>query len=517
VAPKPSGTGFGASSLGTSNGGTPASAGPAAASPLPGSGPADLLGKLKAGAAGMIGTVSTLAVGFVAGRYLTSGGELNWLKDMGQIPHDISQTTVADASRALDASDGYRPTMDALSKEQRGRFLEGAAAIGRHTRSDGPSTRQRLETLYRAVAESPDGEANADTDPFTYTNYMDVLRRRYGPLDKPLPVPVESPTATDEEKRKRLNVGSRAVLQTAPAKGIIEAQVSHVHVPQKKGDDPPRNLVHNRLIHDFAPGPMSSGHDGIHLISGFSLNGKTAGQLAPFPMTYLDLTNAMLDPIPSDQQRNVNGLAIESMADGLWEAIKVSVDLKSVVANAPAGRREAAETVLRDLDERTGFKFESNDYNVPYPSDTARQAYELAEAGAGRIGINYFKVLSYQAADDMIWIHTGHFETMLAANPQAAAELKANLETYLSFTADALSRAEAGEPMMPARVEINVSPETTRLLMETAIKGFEDLHRLYPRSPAFPELINYYRSILQRGEDGTPAIVQLPDPARDAA
>jgi hypothetical protein len=71
--------------------------------------------------------------------------------------------------------------------------------------------------------------------------------------------------------------------------------------------------------------------------------------------------------------------------------------------------------------------------------------------------------------------------------------------------------------MMPARVEINVSPETTRLLMETAIKGFEDLHRLYPRSPAFPELINYYRSILQRGEDGTPAIVQLPDPARDAA
>jgi hypothetical protein len=33
---------------------------------------------------------------------------------------------------------------------------------------------------------------------------------------------------------------------------------------------------------------------------------------------------------------------------------------------------------------------------------------------------------------------------------------------------------------------------------------------MYPRSPAFPELVNYFRSILKRGEDGTPAIVHVP-------
>jgi hypothetical protein len=45
-------------------------------------------------------------------------------------------------------------------------------------------------------------------------------------------------------------------------------------------------------------------------------------------------------------------------------------------------------------------------------------------------------------------------------------------------------------------------------MIRVAIFGLGQLEREYPNAPAVPELLNYYRSVLENGTDGSPQISQ---------
>jgi hypothetical protein len=96
----------------------------------------------------------SLLLGFVAGRYLTSEGELNLLKDTGQVPGYVTLGTMQDASKALDwAGGGSAYPLQDLSPGQRGQFLLGAASLGRRAGSlSSDQMRQALGELHRAVS-----------------------------------------------------------------------------------------------------------------------------------------------------------------------------------------------------------------------------------------------------------------------------------------------------------------------------------------------------------------------------
>jgi hypothetical protein len=350
--------------------------------------------------------------------------------------------------------------------------------------------------------------------------YRDELSARYGNLDEPetvpTPAPVPAPAGSDDDERKRLNVGTRAVLVVRDAAAvregtrtaIVDGAITYIHVPRDPTSDQPRNLIVHRLIHDVSSN-TNPGHDAIHLISGFGLNGKGANRIPlAFPSTQLDAP-----AMPGQQQRNINGLAIEATTDGLYEALKKTIQPGDEPGSSPETDRAYRDLLLADLDARTGKPngkpVEQKD--IPRGSDIERQVYEMAGAGVGLLSIDAasgnFKYIWDPVSVD---IHTRNFETLLNANPNVRRELVRNRNVYIDFMADVAKAANEGREPPRSRLEMTVSPQTTRALIETALKSYQELHARYPTSPAFPELINYYHSILERGEDGTPAIVQAP-------
>jgi hypothetical protein len=525
---KPTGTGFQGDNLGRSRGATAP--------------PADLAGKAldaarslpaapaagASGLAGLAGLATTLVTGFVAGRYLTSGGELNWLHDTGQLPRYVTRETMDDASRALDnAGNAGRPSMQGLSPEQRGRFLQGAAVIGREAGNrTAEETSQALRQLRVDVAQlehatRPIRAANEIGDKLDA--YRDELSARYGNLDEPMtvptPAPLDAPPRSDDDERKRLNVGTRSVLVVRNANvrrdttstAIIDGAITYIHVPRDPKAEQPRNLIIHRLIHDVSSN-TNPGHEAIHLISGFGLNGKGADRIpAPFPLTQLDGPAASMS---SRRQRNINGIAVEMTTDGLYEALKQTLQPGDSVSETLPVNPEYRDFLLGDFDNRTGkpngkpIELKS----FPRNSDLERQVYELAGAGVGLLSIDAASG-NFKYTPDVVSIdiHTRNFRALLASNPAVRQELVSNLNIYSNFMSEVAMAATEGREPVRSRLEMSVSPQTTRALIETALKSYQEIHALYPTSPAFPELIIYYRSILQRGEDGVPLISQAPD------
>ncbi len=463
------------------------------------------------------------AIGFVAGRYFTSEGQLNLAKDTGKIPDYITQSTMNDASEALLNTDGFRPSLKDFTTEQRGRFLTGAAVVGRNVASQTPQqTREALQALFDDLNIDPNPSNNTKIrteinskkiteKKINPKNIQSELEKRYGRLEYNNPLESFSvrQEAEKDDDSSKLNVGSRIVLQYTTAKDAIEGATSYVHVPLTSDDAPPKNLVINRLVHEFDP-VLKPGHDVIHLATGFGLNGKGANRIgAPFPLSQLDL------PVDtkSGKQRNVNGILIENTTDGIYEALKendVHERLKNSVSNA---HRNQINRLIFDLENRTGRPrgiLVAQD-GIQTKSDFERQAYELAGAGLGDLFPDWSGTrLAYAPLPDNIDVHTKNFRQLFKDKPEVREEIIQNMIKYSRFVMPIAKTIDNELAPSDERIEMSVSPETTRALIETAIRGYEELRTKYPSSPALPELINYYRSILQRGEDGTPAIVQAP-------
>jgi hypothetical protein len=87
---------------------------------------------LGAKAASLIGNLGKLGLGFVAGRYFTSEGELNLAKDLGQIGRSVTMNDMNQASAAM-ARQGWsgEGMGQDWSADQRTRFIKGAAGLER--------------------------------------------------------------------------------------------------------------------------------------------------------------------------------------------------------------------------------------------------------------------------------------------------------------------------------------------------------------------------------------------------
>jgi hypothetical protein len=68
---------------------------------------------------------------FLAGRYLTSEGDLNLAKDTGQIPGYVSQRDMQDASSAFTGANFDGTQAQNFSADQKGRLITGSAELQR--------------------------------------------------------------------------------------------------------------------------------------------------------------------------------------------------------------------------------------------------------------------------------------------------------------------------------------------------------------------------------------------------
>lgn len=112
---------------------------------------------LGAKAAGLIGNIAKLGLGFVAGRYLSSEGELNLAKDTGQIGRSVTMGDMRLASAAMERQGWTGEGMGTnWSADQRTRFIEGAADLERLRAGGriGADTFSRsMNSLFQTIAQ----------------------------------------------------------------------------------------------------------------------------------------------------------------------------------------------------------------------------------------------------------------------------------------------------------------------------------------------------------------------------
>jgi hypothetical protein len=126
-----------------------------------------------------LGRAGGFLAAFLAGRYLTSEGELNLAKDTGQVPGYVQMSDMQQASRAFDGARFDASAARDFSADQRGRLLVGTAELqrlfedGRITaaeRSDG------LESLFQGLkAGAPTG--SGQSQPAVYGPTLQELER----------------------------------------------------------------------------------------------------------------------------------------------------------------------------------------------------------------------------------------------------------------------------------------------------------------------------------------------------
>lgn len=428
------------------------------------------------------------------------------------------QPATADIQRFLDALSLFQAAKKEYSRSQ-GVTEESLVSL-----QLGPAV-QLLDELRRSgrVVQDPSGRLRAQDPPQTSSGEaagdrpgQTGRRDEERPSPAPAPAPVTgSPSGTDRDDQDDLEVGVRTIVGYSPRAEKVFGATTYIDPADEPGEAD-RNLILYRLLHSGGP---SDGHDAIHLISGFGLNPISADRAgAPFPATALELTAQ--GAIPAEQ-RNVNGILIENITDGLWLAMRDVIGTEAILADIPENLRSRASFVLSQLAEQTGYGIPQGPLKAG--SDFERHAQELETGGLGRIVTEpgmppaqiYYPERNTGAPElDNVTPHYENFKALLQSNPAVREELKRNLVQYLTYVSDIeVSTNRTGQLPPPSRIEIRVSPESTEAMIGTAIAGLEELQRAHPGSPAIPELINFYRSVLQSGQDGSPQISRAPEPS----
>lgn len=147
---------------------------------------------LGARAAQMIGNFARLGLAFVAGRYLTSEGELNLAKDLGQIGRSVTMQDMHDASAAMEAMGWTGEGMgDDWTADQRTRFIEGAAELQR-LRADGTigsdTFSQAMNDLFQGVAQGGNSSGQVYGPPLPSEDTTVTF-----PTPSPAPTPTGNP------------------------------------------------------------------------------------------------------------------------------------------------------------------------------------------------------------------------------------------------------------------------------------------------------------------------------------
>jgi hypothetical protein len=329
--------------------------------------------------------------------------------------------------------------------------------------------------------------------------------------------------ATDENQNNPPQIASRAVVYIGKNnKGEDELVGSSTYIKiDPKHPEKTENAVINRLVHR-APVQgnkrIQTGHDAIHLISGFGINPKAATSVGVlFPMTGIDAEKLGLN-LPNDQQKGLNGILQENITNGLYYALKDGRILDRLEAQIqPKELRPYANSILEDLNIRTnitnkiGIKSNEMDLN--------RQADELSGLGLGRV-LDVKETSNPSIKKDYIPSskNTSYFITefnhLLEKNAGLRAELRRNMFEYLQYVAQAEYNKAHNYPNSMQPIELNVSPQSTYKLISAVIRGLEKIHEKYPTRLGFPdpvlELIDFYKALLRGDKNPTPTVVFSP-------
>lgn len=149
---------------------------------------------LGARAAQILGNLGRLGLAFVAGRYLTSEGDLNLAKDLGQIGRSVTMQDMQNASAAMAAMGWTGEGMgDGWTVDQRTRFIEGAADLERlrAAATIGSDTFSRaMNDLHQRIAQAgtPGGQVYGPPRPSADTTVTFPT-----PTSVPTPTPAAPP------------------------------------------------------------------------------------------------------------------------------------------------------------------------------------------------------------------------------------------------------------------------------------------------------------------------------------
>ena len=325
---------------------------------------------------------------------------------------------------------------------------------------------------------------------------------------------------TDEEQNNAPLIASRTVMfiQAGDKNNRPKLVGNSTYIKlDPKHPEKTENLVINRLIHT-APiygGLISyTGHDAIHLITGFGVDPKAANSIpAPFPMTGIDAENSGLN-VPVGERIALNGILQENITSALNFALNQSRALSGITKELPSHLRPYGVKILEDMNNRTdlylGINISDND------RDFKRQSQELlnmhighAVNNTGDLSKNHSRAYIPDSLNTSF--HIENFTRLLEQNKPLRDELRGNMVKYLSFVAQAEYNQAHGLSMPTQHLEFLVSPETTRMLIQTAIVGLKMIlkNNLKPTNKANPvlELIHFYEKLLKGDKDSTPTVV----------
>jgi hypothetical protein len=117
---------------------------------------------------------------FLAGRYLTSEGELNLAKDTGQIPGYVSQRDMQDASVAFSGANFDGTRAQSFSADQKGRLIVGSAELQRLHADGRISEAERtrgVNELFQNLASGQTSSSQPQRQPEVYGPSLQELER----------------------------------------------------------------------------------------------------------------------------------------------------------------------------------------------------------------------------------------------------------------------------------------------------------------------------------------------------
>ncbi|MEM7490429.1 MAG: hypothetical protein AAF390_15005, partial [Pseudomonadota bacterium] len=261
--------------------------------------------------------------------------------------------------------------------------------------------------------------------------------------------------------------------------------------------------------------------DLTHALFGLGLNGIGAEKIpAPYPMTGIDVRDAGLPP-SEDKQRNLNGLYIELLNDGFYEAMIEGdrIDLPGAARRLPPDLVQWGQDVLATTHEGTGYRatnadaFDGTDYG-----DHADIAWRAGIADLRPVP-GQPDAVRPKLREEYIEMVKDEFGALLDGDKALKALLSKNLDILLQNVA-ARDRAviERGHPPVGG-AEVVIPPAQMEPILETAIKALEkviaDVAEKRPSHEAtdLEELRDFYRSVLDGAVDETLDLARAEGPA----
>lgn len=325
---------------------------------------------------------------------------------------------------------------------------------------------------------------------------------------RPDPEPKAVPTLprSEEDDRSDPRVAFRVSIQPQ-AEGDVQAGSAYIEVPDEPGEAP-RNIVVNRLVQRV------EGHDDIHLLTGLGLNGIGADRIgAAFPATGIEVETLGLGA-PAEAQRNVNGLYIELLNDGFYEAMVENdrVDFQGSVDGLPDHLTMWGRLTVEEFAATTGSN--ANNPVIELGTDYARHVDQAASSGIVQL-VADLKDPSRTRPDlepKYLTMVKDRFAALLDGDPALREVLNANLQQLVEYSAGSYHRTMNRDAPPAAPAEIILPPEQMEAILRTSIAALDDvIAAVGEKKPGHVpegliELRNFYRSILDEGTDGTPAL-----------